>query len=126
MDKHLAILSQCIDEFAAEQGKFQYYQRQVARQKQAQQSYIQKRATDNEIRSMTGKEPLPEEDLSKNPLFKPIPKPSRLETYLVSNQIAHYCEQVQGASTAALNKLYMVEALHRDQADSTTAPAAAQ
>lgn len=46
-------------------------------------------------RKAAGEEPLPEEDPS-NPIFKPIPEPSRLEGYLVTNQISSYCNHING------------------------------
>ena len=46
----------------------------------------------------TGEEPLPEEDPS-NPIFKPIPEPSRLDSFLITNQIANYCNQINGYVT---------------------------
>ncbi|KAJ8449709.1 hypothetical protein Cgig2_001365 [Carnegiea gigantea] len=45
-------------------------------------------------------EPLPEEDPS-NPIFKPIPEPSRLDTYLITNQIANYCNQINGYNSGS-------------------------
>lgn len=46
-------------------------------------------------RKAAGEEPLAEEDPS-NPIFKPIPEPSRLDSYLITNQIANYCNQING------------------------------
>lgn len=46
-------------------------------------------------RKAAGEEPLPEEDPS-NPIFKPLPEPSRLEGYLVTNQISSYCNHING------------------------------
>lgn len=46
-------------------------------------------------RKASGEEPLPEEDPS-NPAFKPIPEPSRLDSFLITNQIANYCNQING------------------------------
>jgi hypothetical protein len=60
-------------------SKLQFYQRQLARQRAAQEQHQKKREVEQEARHRAGKEPLPEEDLSKNPLWKPIQKPSRLE-----------------------------------------------
>jgi translation initiation factor 3 subunit H len=50
---------------------------------------------ENMARKAAGEEPLPEEDPS-NPIFKPIPEPSRLEGYLVTNQISSYCNHING------------------------------
>lgn len=46
-------------------------------------------------RKAAGEEPLPEEDPS-NPIFKPLPEPSRLDSYLITNQVSNYCNQING------------------------------
>ena len=46
-------------------------------------------------RKAAGEEPLPEEDPA-NPIFKPLPEPSRLDSYLITNQIGNYCNQING------------------------------
>ncbi|KAG5106896.1 hypothetical protein JHK82_043866 [Glycine max] len=46
-------------------------------------------------RKVAGEEPLSEEDPS-NPIFKPLPEPSRLESFLITNQISNYCNQSIG------------------------------
>lgn len=50
---------------------------------------------DNMARKAASEELLPEEDPS-NPVFKPIPEPSRLDSFLITNQIANYCNQING------------------------------
>lgn len=50
---------------------------------------------ENAARRLSGEEPLPEED-PNNPIFKPLLEPSRLDSYLITNQIANYCGQVNG------------------------------
>lgn len=51
--------------------------------------------TENMSRKAAGEEPLPEEDPS-NPVFKPIPEPARLDSFLITNQISNYCNQING------------------------------
>lgn len=46
-------------------------------------------------RRAIGEEPLPEED-PNNPIFKPLVEPSRLDSYLITNQISNYCGQING------------------------------
>lgn len=46
-------------------------------------------------RKAAGEEALPEEDPS-NPIFKPIPEPSRLESFLITNQVSNFCGQING------------------------------
>lgn len=113
INKNMQVLSGCIDDYANEQGKFQFYQRVLNRQKVQQAAYMARRQAENDARMEQGKDPLPEEDTSKNPIFKPINKPNRLETYLVSNQINYYCSQISNLSAQAMSKLYVVDALHK-------------
>ncbi|KAL0392543.1 UNVERIFIED_CONTAM: Eukaryotic translation initiation factor 3 subunit H [Sesamum radiatum] len=61
----------------------------------------------------TGEEPLPEEDPS-NPIFKPIPEPSRLDSFLITNQIANYCNQINGVAGQSFSRLYLMKALHEN------------
>ncbi len=54
--------------------------------------------SENAARKTAGEEPLPEEDPS-NPVFKPVPEPSRLDSFLITNQVANYCNQINGYVT---------------------------
>lgn len=47
--KTLGILSSCIDEYSSEQSKFQYMQRQIARQKTLLQALQGKRVPDFDL-----------------------------------------------------------------------------
>ncbi|KAG6419858.1 hypothetical protein SASPL_116370 [Salvia splendens] len=71
---------------------FQFYYRNLSRQEAQKQAWLQKRRV---------REPLPEEDPT-NPIFKPTPEPSRLDSFLVTNQIANYCNQINGYSVVNL------------------------
>eukprot|EP00744_Colponema_vietnamica_P002921 GILI01004536.1.p1 GENE.GILI01004536.1~~GILI01004536.1.p1 ORF type:complete len:330 (+),score=117.75 GILI01004536.1:107-1096(+) len=112
LEKNLAFLSECLDDLAEEQKKFQFYQRQVQRQLQQQKTFIEKRRAENQARRNRGEEPLPEEE---GPLFKPIPAPSRLESLLVSNQIQTYCKQINMFAGESFSKLFLVGDLHKEQ-----------
>jgi translation initiation factor 3 subunit H len=86
------------------------YHRNVARQQQQMAAWLQKRKQENIARRAAGEEPLPEEDPA---LFKPIPEPSALDQYLVTNQIASYCDMLGGASEKGMAKMYLVQALQK-------------
>lgn len=92
LEKTLGVLSGCVDEYASEQSKFQYQQRLIARNK---------RATDD---AEGGGEPA-----------KAAQQPSRLETFLLANQLSNYCDQVQSASKNCFSKLYVAEALAKNK-----------
>lgn len=62
-------------------------------------------------RKAAGEEPLPEEDPS-NPIFKPIPEPSRLEGYLVTNQISSYCNHINGYRFLTVTLYRVAKLLH--------------
>ena len=73
-------------------------------------SWLQKRRQENQARRAAGEELLPEEDPT---VMKPVPELSLLDNYLVSNQMSTHCDQLNIASTQALQKLYVFEALQR-------------
>ena len=59
-------------------------------------------------RKAAGEEPLPEEDPS-NPIFKPIPEPSRLGSFLITNRMANYCNQINGYATDLKASWYHIQ-----------------
>lgn len=117
LTKNLTAMSQCINEYISEQGKFEFHQRQLKRQKASQNAYKQKQQAENDRRVSMGQDPIPEEDLSKNTLFKPIQEPARFETYLISNQIAIHANYMTQSAAKSFHKLYAMEALMRHPRD---------
>jgi len=117
LTKNLLAMSQCIDEFLSEQRRFEFHQRQIRRQKTGQTAWKQKRQQENDRRISMGQDPLPEEDLSKIPIFKTIPEPARVETYLISNQIALHADYINETTSRSFHKLYAMNALMRHSRD---------
>ncbi|KAI8537712.1 hypothetical protein RHMOL_Rhmol09G0046000 [Rhododendron molle] len=111
MERNVEFLIECMDDLSMEQQKFQFYYRNLSRQQAQQQAWLQKRRADNMARKAAGEELLPEEDPS-NPVFKPIPEPSRLDSFLITNQIANYCNQINGVAGQSFSKLYLMKALN--------------
>jgi translation initiation factor 3 subunit H len=120
LEKSLGALSVGLDEYSQELNKLQYYQRQVIRQKQAQQATLHKRQMENDSRRAKGQEALTDDDLSRRPEFKPIPKPNRIESFVASNQITHHCKDVSSTAAQTMNKLYIVEGLHKTDTPSAS------
>ncbi|EPS72035.1 hypothetical protein M569_02724 [Genlisea aurea] len=110
-ERNVEFLIDCMDDLSMEQQKFQYYYRNLSRQQAQQQAWLQKRRAENIARKNAGEEALPEEDPS-NPIFKPIPEPSRLDSFLITNQIANYCNQINGVAGQSFSRLYLMKALH--------------
>ncbi|KAL8514996.1 hypothetical protein ACS0TY_013907 [Phlomoides rotata] len=95
LERNVEFLIECMDDLSMEQQKFLFYYRNLSRQQAQQQAWYQKRKAENAARKNVGEEPLPEEDPT-NAIFKPIPEPSRLDSFLITNQISNYCNQING------------------------------
>lgn len=106
LEKNMEMLIDRVDDLVAEQSKVSMYHKQLARQAQQMAAWVQKRRLENQARRAAGEELLPEEDPV---LFKPLPEPSLLDNYLVSCQMSTFCDQINVASTNALQKLYIFE-----------------
>lgn len=108
LEKSLEFLSECMDDLAAEQQKVAHYQRFLSKQQSQQAQWLTKRKAENAQRRAQGLEPLPEEEDPSNPAHKPSAEPSRLEGFLIANQVNEYCTQIQATATASLRKLTLV------------------
>ena len=115
MEKQLQLLIESIEDLQQESNRLQHYERSVQRQKAAQNAYLAKKKAEAEARAARGEEPLPEEDLSTNPAFKPIPKPSRLDSLLLSNQMSAYCRLINQFSGQSFAKLFLMQSLNATQ-----------
>jgi translation initiation factor 3 subunit H len=108
LEKSLEFLSECMDDLASEQQKVAHYQRFLSKQQAQQAQWLTKRKAENAQRRAQGLEPLPEEEDKENPAKKPLSEPSRLEGFLIANQVNEYCEQIQASASASLKKLTLV------------------
>ncbi|GAB6029931.1 hypothetical protein CHUAL_005627 [Chamberlinius hualienensis] len=112
--KSMRSLMDSVEELTQETNKVLNHQRQVVKQQQAKQQFLQKRAQENAARLSRGEPPLPEDEVNK--LFKPIPPPGRLDSLLLSGQISSYCNQISQFSTQSIGKLFVAEALQPNKA----------
>ncbi|KAG6419859.1 hypothetical protein SASPL_116371 [Salvia splendens] len=114
LERNVEFLIECMDDLSMEQQKFQFYYRNLSRQEAQKQAWLQKRRAENVSRKNAGEEPLPEEDHT-NSIFKPIPEPSRLDSFLFAVWIAYLLfialvlDIVAGQS---FSRLYLMKALH--------------
>eukprot|EP00218_Dolichomastix_sp_CCMP3274_P013735 CAMPEP_0170143702 /NCGR_PEP_ID=MMETSP0033_2-20121228/12600_1 /TAXON_ID=195969 /ORGANISM="Dolichomastix tenuilepis, Strain CCMP3274" /LENGTH=337 /DNA_ID=CAMNT_0010380169 /DNA_START=10 /DNA_END=1023 /DNA_ORIENTATION=+ len=113
LEKNMEFLTECMDDLQMEQQRLAFHQRNLARQQVQQAQWIQKRRAENLTRRSAGQEPLPEEEPG-NPLFKSLPEPSRLDTFLICNQVNNYCSQINQFSTQALTRLYLMDGIQKD------------
>lgn len=106
-------LGRCIEEVERlenENSKWSYYERQVNRQVLQQQQWLIKRKQENKSRAEKG-EPLLSEKDPLNPIFKTIPKPSRIEATLAKTQLEVYSKDLNKYIAKVLPRLYAAQNL---------------
>jgi translation initiation factor 3 subunit H len=116
LEKNINSLGNTVDNHCHLQHQYHNYLNEVRKQKNQQEEYKNKKAIEAETRRNQGL-PVIEEDLSKHPLFQPIPKPNRLDTVLLSNQIESYSTLIKSVADNALQRLYLVEGIQRKMTD---------
>lgn len=104
-------LSDCLDDLGAEAQRLSYYHRSLARAQQQAAAAQARRRQENAARRAAGEPLLPEED--ETTVLKAPPEPSPLDGYLVTSQIAGYCERLGAGASGTLRKLSMLEGLER-------------
>lgn len=88
---------------------FQSYTKSVQKQNAARAAYESKRKAENEARAAAGRPLLPDEDSSR--LFKPIAKPSKMESFLISTQISETASDLQSMAAIDIAKMHSTLAL---------------
>ena len=77
-----------------------------------QTDFLLKKKIEAQERERKGEEPRPEEATSTNPLFKPIPAPSRIESLLIANQMQAYCQQINQFTGQSFAKLFLMQSVN--------------
>ncbi|KAG7364998.1 JAB1/Mov34/MPN/PAD-1 ubiquitin protease [Nitzschia inconspicua] len=90
LEKHLELMCGWVDELAAEQQKFQYYTRQLARSSGGNKGKIAAGWASSEA-------------------------PRRMESLLLTNQIEEYCVQMDKFTGGGLGKLFLTGGLHKEE-----------
>lgn len=104
LEKNIESIFDSIDQFHTDQGSYNYYQRQVARETQKIQQWRTKRNAENAQLASQGKPQLPTDEWKT--LFKLPAEPSRLENLLVSGQLDQYCSQLEEHGSTVSTKLF--------------------
>jgi len=113
LEKNLEFLIDESEELITEQHKLQFHYRAVQRQQQQQAKWIQQRKQENLARKRKNEEELPETGDENDPVWKPIPPPSQLDSLLITNQIRLYCDQTNQLTGASLDKLMLFNGLYK-------------
>lgn len=95
LEKHLEYLCGWVDELASEQHKFQYYARQLNRDKG---KFKDKRKEEGDRAGWASSD-----------------APRRMESLLIANQIRSYCDQMDQFTSGGLTKLYVANGMHKDE-----------
>lgn len=103
LEKHLEFLCGWVDDLSAEQHKFQYYTRQLARGGKDSR---------NSNNRGGGNKPTAKEQADG---WASSDAPRRLESLLISNQIRSYCDQMDKFTSGGLSKLFLAGGLHKEQ-----------
>jgi len=99
LEKHLEYLCSWVDDLSAEQHKFQYYTRNLARNNR------------NDKRNK-GKD---YEEKTAGDAWASNDAPKRMESLLISNQIRNYCDQVDKFAGGGFSKLFLAGGLHKEE-----------
>jgi len=94
LERYLEHCCQWVDDLVEEQGKFQYYLRNVERHRDQLRWHNKRKAEGDQ------------EDADA-PTWKNTTQPPRLDSLLIANQIHQYCTQIGAHSTCALSKLHL-------------------
>lgn len=106
LEKNIEGIFDSVDSFNVDQGNYNWYQRQLAREKLKIQQWQQKRKLENATLSAVGKPTLTEDWKSQ---FKLPSEPSRLENLLISGQIDKYCTQIEDFGSVVSTKLFATQ-----------------
>jgi len=98
LEKHLEFLCGWVDDLSAEQQKFQYFSRQLARERGGK-----KRNKDAGLAQESG----------EACGWASSDAPRRMESLLITNQISSYCDQMNQFTSGGLGKLYLLGGLHK-------------
>eukprot|EP00656_Telonema_subtile_P049919 TRINITY_DN6325_c0_g1_i2.p1 TRINITY_DN6325_c0_g1~~TRINITY_DN6325_c0_g1_i2.p1 ORF type:complete len:251 (+),score=78.16 TRINITY_DN6325_c0_g1_i2:239-991(+) len=115
LEKNFECMIESIDQLSQESSRFQYHQRQLARQVTQQTQFLQKRKAENETRKRQGLVPLPEDDITNNSLFKPLAEPSRFESLLISSQIGNYTGEIGNFCGQSFNNHFLLRSLQQTE-----------
>lgn len=107
LEKNIEGIFDSVDEFHYDQGNYNFYQRQMTREKTKIQQWQQKRKAENNARQQRGEQPLSTEEWRN--LFKVPEEPSRLDNLTISAQLDQYCNQIDQFGNTVNSKLFAVQ-----------------
>jgi len=114
LEKSMELLIEESEELTNEHYKSQLgYNRAVQWQQQQQANWIQQRIQENINRRRKGLQELPEKGDESDPIWKPIPPPSQLDSILITSHIQYYCDQINKMAGSLLAKHIVINGLSK-------------
>eukprot|EP00475_Leptophrys_vorax_P035608 TRINITY_DN5885_c0_g2_i1.p1 TRINITY_DN5885_c0_g2~~TRINITY_DN5885_c0_g2_i1.p1 ORF type:complete len:351 (-),score=77.99 TRINITY_DN5885_c0_g2_i1:349-1401(-) len=106
--KNLRRLEDTIDEYVSDQSSYLFYQKKLVRAAQDRENFVQQRRTMGD--------PVAPDEFTRHPMFKDPPAPSRLNSFLISNQLRESADQVADLANLGFAKLYAIQAVTKNTA----------
>jgi translation initiation factor 3 subunit H len=113
LQKNVQLLMENVEALQLETYRFLGYEKNISKQAQQKQQFLQRRKEENERRQAGGEPLLPvsDEAVEQELNLKPIVPPPRLEALLIGEQVDLRCQQISEIAGAAFGKLYLAEGL---------------
>ena len=113
LQKNVQLLMENVESLQLETYRLLGYEKNISKQAQQKQQFLQRRREENERREKTGEPPLPmtDEAIEQESNLKPVVPPQRLEALLIGEQVDLRCQQISEIAGAAFAKLYLAEGL---------------
>ena len=113
LQKNVQLLMENVESLQLETYRLLGYEKNISKQAQQKQQFLQRRREENERREKTGEPQLPmtNEAIEQELSLKPVVPPQRLDALLIGEQVDLRCQQISEISGAAFAKLYLAEGL---------------
>ena len=113
LEKNVQLLMDNVEALQLETYRLLGYEKNISKQTQQKQLFLQRRKEENERREKSGEPLLPmsDEAVEQELNLKPVVAPPRLEALLIGEQVDLRCQQISEIAGAAFGKLYLAEGL---------------
>ena len=113
LEKNVQLLMENVEGLQLETYRLLGYEKNISKQSQQKQQFLQRRKEENVRRAERGEPPLPVTDdaVEQELSLKPVVSPARLDALLIGEQVNLRCQQISEITGAAFGKLYLAEGL---------------
>ena len=108
LERNLEFMMESLNDYQSKIFEVSQYHRHSQRAELQHQQWLQKRRAENATRRAAGEEPLTEDD----PNYTQLPEPSRIDSYLISNQATTFSNRVISNGSQTLQKLCLMDSLY--------------